>query len=103
MSADSSSSHSLKRSIVRFAREAMELPGLSLLSKPLYRRYFSKPYLHGNIYHGIYASYEEALLDAKSLSSKELPATSIVRRSCIGSSSVGYGPATIQRCIGLIV
>lgn len=75
MSADSSSSHSLKRSIVRFAREAMELPGLSLLSKPLYRRYFSKPYLHGNIYHGIYASYEEALLDAKSLSSKELPAT----------------------------
>ena len=55
----------IKHAVVRLAREVMELPGLRRVGKPMYRRYFSKPYEHGNLYYGIYRSYEDALLDAE--------------------------------------
>lgn len=44
MPAESRSSQILKRAAMRFVREAMELPGIALISRPMYRRYFSKPY-----------------------------------------------------------
>jgi len=83
MPAESSSSQILKRAAMRFAREAMELPGIASIGRPMYRRYFSKPYERGNIYHGIYSSYDEALLDAERLSSEDLPATYDVDKATI--------------------
>ncbi len=83
MPAESRSSQILKRAAMRFAREAMELPGIALISRPMYRRYFSKPYEHGNIYHGVYTDYYEALLDAKRLSSDDLPASYDVDKATI--------------------
>ncbi|OZB67353.1 methyltransferase, TIGR04325 family [Stenotrophomonas acidaminiphila] len=65
----------IKQAMVHLAREAMELPGLRSIAKPMYRHYFSKPYLHGNIYYGRYTRYEDALLDAERLSSEALPAS----------------------------
>ncbi|WP_167284919.1 methyltransferase, TIGR04325 family [Marilutibacter alkalisoli] len=53
----------------------MELPLLSLLARPLYRRYFRRPYRHGNIYLGVYDQYEEALAAARALTSERLPPT----------------------------
>ncbi len=50
----------LERLLVRVA----ELPGLRVPGRPLYRRYFSRPYRHGNAYHGVYASHAEALAAA---------------------------------------
>jgi len=76
MSAQSSADQGrIKHAVVRLAREVMELPGLRRVGKPMYRRYFSKPYEHGNLYYGIYRSYEDALLDAERLSSEVLPAS----------------------------
>ncbi len=53
----------------------MELPGARLFARPAYRRYFQRPYRHGNIYFGIYDSHEEALRAAVAFASDRLPPT----------------------------
>ncbi|WP_341727213.1 TIGR04325 family methyltransferase [Pseudoxanthomonas putridarboris] len=55
------------------AREAMELPGVRQVARPLYRRYFRRPYRHGNLYYGVFDSYAQALQQARAFSSRELP------------------------------
>ncbi|RYZ72956.1 MAG: methyltransferase, TIGR04325 family [Lysobacteraceae bacterium] len=61
--------------LVRIAREAMELPGLSALARPMYRRYFQRPYKHGNLYYGVFASYREAQDAAEALASDAIPSS----------------------------
>lgn len=46
------------------AVRAAELPGVRVLGRPLYRRYFRRPYEGGNAYYGMYESYAEALAAA---------------------------------------
>ncbi len=46
------------------AMTAAELPGLQRLGRPLYRRYFRRPYYDGNAYCGVYDSYSQALAAA---------------------------------------
>ena len=65
----------LRRGLRRIAREISELPVIRHLSAPLYRRYFRKPYLGGNLYFGIYGTYQEALNEAQRISSPGLPPT----------------------------
>lgn len=48
------------------ANETAELPGVRVVSKPLYRRMFQRPYRGGNTYYGVYASYAEARAAAPS-------------------------------------
>jgi putative methyltransferase (TIGR04325 family) len=52
-----------------------ELPVIRLLSAPLYRRYFRKPYRAGNLYFGVYRTYQEALDEAHRIASAGLPST----------------------------
>lgn len=59
--------------LFHIAREMMELPGLRSLSRPLYRRYFRRPYPHGNLYYGVYDSYSQAQQQARLFSSARLP------------------------------
>lgn len=66
---------SLRGRLAHMAREAMELPGIHLLSKPLYRIYFRRPYRHGNLYYGVFNSHAEAQAQADTLSSTHLPNT----------------------------
>lgn len=42
------------------AREAAELPVIRLVTEPLYRRAFRRPYWEGNAYHGVFDSYAQA-------------------------------------------
>jgi len=63
----------LRRGLLRIAREISELPVIRLLSAPLYRRYFRKPYRGGNLYFGVYDTYQEALNEAHRISSARLP------------------------------
>jgi putative methyltransferase (TIGR04325 family) len=63
----------LRRGLQRIAREISELPVIRLLSAPLYRRYFRKPYRSGNLYFGVYGTYQEALNEAHRISSARLP------------------------------
>ncbi|CAM2176412.1 Methyltransferase, TIGR04325 family [Paraburkholderia sacchari] len=65
----------LRRGLLRIAREISELPGIRLLSAPLYRRYFREPYRSGNLYFGVYDTYQEALDEAQRISSAKLPPT----------------------------
>jgi len=65
----------LRRSLVRIAREVAELPVASRVSEPLYRHYFRQPHQGGNRYFGVYETYEEALEEARQLSTAELPST----------------------------
>lgn len=46
------------------AIRAAELPGLQVLGRPLYRRYFRRPYEGGNAYYGMFQSYAQALAAA---------------------------------------
>lgn len=69
--------------LVRIAREAMELPGVRALAEPLYRRYFRRPYRHGNIYYGVFKSYPEALDTAQKMASASLPATYDVEQAAL--------------------
>ncbi|KAF1722950.1 putative methyltransferase, LIC12133 family [Pseudoxanthomonas wuyuanensis] len=59
--------------LVRIAREAMEFPVLRQIARPLYRRYFRRPYPHGNLYYGIFPSYAQALAQAAGFASPQLP------------------------------
>ncbi|WP_454829097.1 methyltransferase, TIGR04325 family [Pseudoxanthomonas wuyuanensis] len=59
--------------LLHIAREAMELPGLRLFARPLYRRYFHRPYADGNLYYGIFASHAQAQEQAQRFSSGALP------------------------------
>lgn len=61
----------------------MELPGISLISKPLYRQYFRRPYRQGNIYYGIYSDYDAALKQACRLASDLIPPTYDVDQASI--------------------
>ena len=54
----------LARKLRRIANEVAELPGLRLVARPLYRRWFAGPRGQVNIYHGVYDSHEAALADA---------------------------------------
>lgn len=46
------------------AVRAAELPGLQVVGRPLYRRYFRRPYQGGNAYYGMFESYSQALAAA---------------------------------------
>lgn len=61
----------LKNRLRRIANETAELPGVSLLAKPLYRHLFQQPYRNGNLYYGVYHSYAQAQEHAP----KSLPTT----------------------------
>lgn len=65
----------LRRHLALMARGIAELPGVRHLSAPLYRDYFRKPCRRGNLYFGVYRSYEDALEQARQLSSEQLPST----------------------------
>lgn len=68
-------SYQVRDALVRVLREAMELPGIRLLAKPLYKSHFRRPFRRGNLYFGVYGSYELALEQAQRLASHALPAT----------------------------
>lgn len=57
------------------AREASELPVLRMLSRPIRRRLFRRPYRNDNDYHGHYRTFAEAQAAARALSTQSLPAT----------------------------
>ncbi|WP_233873259.1 TIGR04325 family methyltransferase [Paraburkholderia adhaesiva] len=65
----------LRRRVLRIAREFSELPVIRLLSAQFYRRYFRKPSRGGNLYFGVYGTYQEALNEAQRISSERLPST----------------------------
>ncbi|MFT3761212.1 MAG: methyltransferase, TIGR04325 family [Pseudoxanthomonas sp.] len=65
----------LRPRLARLLRESAELPGVSLLARPLYRRYFRRPYGHGNLYYGVFDSYAAAQKEASALSSPGLPSS----------------------------
>lgn len=62
-----------KRRLIRIAREVMELPVARWVAGPLYRNYFRRPYRHGNLYLGVFPTYEEAAKHARSLATEQLP------------------------------
>lgn len=65
----------LRRSLMRIAREMAELPVASRVSEPIYRRYFRQPHQGGNLYFGVFNTYDEALDEARALSTSGLPST----------------------------
>ncbi|MFT3755032.1 MAG: methyltransferase, TIGR04325 family [Pseudoxanthomonas sp.] len=65
----------LRPRLTQLVRELAELPGISLLARPLYRRYFRRPYGHGNLYYGLFGSYAAAQQEARALSSPSLPSS----------------------------
>ncbi len=65
----------LRRILALMARGAAELPVVRRVSAPLYRNYFKKPCRRGNLYFGVYNTYEDALEQARELSSAQLPST----------------------------
>lgn len=54
----------VRNKLRRIAIETGQLPGLQLLTKPIYRRLFQRPYQAEAQYYGIYDSYAQALNDA---------------------------------------
>jgi len=65
----------LRQSLLRAASDAAQLPGIRSIASPLYRRYFKQPCRRGNLYYGIFESYDEARRQAEQLASQHLPAT----------------------------
>ncbi|HET6554442.1 MAG TPA: methyltransferase, TIGR04325 family [Dyella sp.] len=65
----------LRRHLALMARGVAELPVVRQVSSPLYRNYFRKPCRRGNLYFGVYKTYEDALEQAHQLSSMQLPST----------------------------
>lgn len=65
----------LRRHLMLMARGVAELPVIRRVSGPLYRNYFRKPCRRGNLYFGVYQTYEDALDDARVLSSAQVPST----------------------------
>lgn len=61
--------------LLRLALDAMELPVIAMLARPLYRRLFRRPARVDNLYYGIYGSHDEARRAAEALSTARLPAT----------------------------
>lgn len=73
----------LRSSLIRVIREIAELPVARRVSEPLYRHYFRQPYRKGNLYFGVYGTYEEALAQARQLSSDVLQSTYDVSAAAI--------------------
>jgi len=71
----SSQPYSFRNQIAGFARDASELPGLSVLTRPIRRSLFRRPYRADNDYYGVYRTFDEAQAAARALSSQSLPAT----------------------------
>lgn len=67
--------YQVRGALVRVVREVMELPGIRFFAKPLYRQYFRRPFRRGNLYFGVYSSYELAQKQAQRLASAKLPAS----------------------------
>ncbi len=65
----------LRRHLALMARGVAELPVVRRFTAPLYRNFFRKPCRRGNLYFGVYPSYEDALEQARQLSSAQLPST----------------------------
>lgn len=57
------------------AMEASELPVLRMLSRPIRRKLFQRPYRDGNDYYGVYETFAAAHEAAQALSTRSLPAT----------------------------
>lgn len=54
----------VRTKLKRIAIETGQLPGLRLLTEPIYRRLFQRPYQADAHYYGVYETYDEALRDA---------------------------------------
>lgn len=67
--------YQVREALARVVGETMELPVIRIFAKPLYERYFRRPFRRGNLYFGVYPSYEQALAKARHLASAKLPAT----------------------------
>jgi len=65
----------LRQSLARTAGDLAQLPGVRSIGAPLYRSYFKRPCRRGNLYYGIFESYDEALAQAEQLASTQLPAS----------------------------
>jgi putative methyltransferase (TIGR04325 family) len=65
----------LRQSLIRAATDVGQLPGMHVIAEPLYRRYFKRPCHRGNLYYGIFESYDDALAQAEQLASTDLPAS----------------------------
>lgn len=65
----------LRQSLMRAAVDVGQLPGMHSIAEPLYRRYFKRPCRRGNLYYGIYESYDDALAQAEQFASTHLPAS----------------------------
>lgn len=61
--------------LTRLALDAMELPGIARLARPLYRRLFRRPARLDNFYYGVFDRYSDAQAQAIALSSVRLPAS----------------------------
>lgn len=57
------------------AMEASELPVLRMLSRPIRRKLFQRPYRDGNDYYGVHETFAAAQAAAQALSTRSLPAT----------------------------
>ncbi len=66
-----SSARVFRSKLKLIAREAAELPVVRLMTEPLYRRAFQRPYWDGNAYYGVFDSYAQA----KAVVPESLPAT----------------------------
>ncbi|MBF6024294.1 methyltransferase, TIGR04325 family [Lysobacter niastensis] len=66
-----SSARVFRSKLKLIAREAAELPVVRLMTEPLYRRAFKRPYWDGNAYYGVFDSYAQA----KAVVPESLPAT----------------------------
>lgn len=54
-------------------RDAMELPVIRGVSSLAYRNYFRRPYRNGNLYLGVFDTYEAATAEARRLASDRVP------------------------------
>ncbi len=71
----SSQLNSVRSRLNGIARDASELPLLRVLSRPIRRNLFRRPYREDNDYYGVYDSYAAAQTAASHLSTRALPAT----------------------------
>lgn len=65
----------LRQSLLRAAGDVGQLPGIRSIAAPLYVRYFKQPCRRGNLYYGVFESYDEAQRQAEQWASTHLPAT----------------------------